>query len=110
LKSIKVSTKKWEYELYYETRWYLTVPISCYFNNILNESRHFVTGQQLLTIFLLYLFFTTGANKSSVIGAYALSVQGIFLKPNSLQALENMIKKIVENWQECIAPSGYDDF
>jgi CheY-like chemotaxis protein len=67
------------------------------------------TNAQLQTKCIPYLFFTTGANKSSVIDAYALSVQGFFLKPNSMQALENTIKKIVEYWQECIAPSQYGD-
>lgn len=65
------------------------------------------TNEQLQTKCIPYLFFTTGANKKSVIDAYALSVQGFFLKPNSIEALENTIKKIVEYWQECIAPSQY---
>jgi CheY-like chemotaxis protein len=67
------------------------------------------TNAQLQTKCIPYLFFTTGANKKSVIDAYALSVQGFFLKPNSIQALENTMKKIVEYWQECIAPSQYGD-
>ena len=65
------------------------------------------TNEQLQTKCIPYLFFTTGANKKSVIDAYALSVQGFFLKPNSIEALENTIKKIVEYWQECTAPSQY---
>jgi CheY-like chemotaxis protein len=65
-------------------------------------------NQQLQTKCIPYLFFTTGANKKAVIDAYAMSVQGFFLKPNSLQALEDTIKKIYEYWQECIAPSSYE--
>lgn len=65
------------------------------------------TNDQLQTKCIPYLFFTTGANKKSVIDAYAMSVQGFFIKPNSIQGLENTIKKIVEYWQECIAPSEY---
>ena len=66
------------------------------------------TNEQLQTKCIPYLFFTTGANKKSVIDAYAMSVQGFFVKPQSMQALENTIRKIVEYWQECIAPSEYE--
>ena len=65
------------------------------------------TNEQLQTKCIPYLFFTTGANKKFVIDAYALSVQGFFVKPNSMQGLERTIKRIVEYWQECIAPSEY---
>jgi CheY-like chemotaxis protein len=66
------------------------------------------TNEQLQTKCIPYLFFTTSANKKSVIDAYTMSVQGFFVKPNSMQALENTIRKIVEYWQECIAPSQFD--
>jgi CheY-like chemotaxis protein len=66
------------------------------------------TNEQLQTKCIPYLFFTTGANKKSVIDAYAMSVQGFFVKPSSIQGLENTIKKIVEYWQECIAPSQFE--
>jgi CheY-like chemotaxis protein len=56
-----------------------------------------------------YLFFTSGANKQGVQDAYAMSAQGFFIKPNTMQALENTIRKIVEYWQECFAPSQYAD-
>jgi len=66
------------------------------------------TNEQLQTKCIPYLFFTTAANKKSVIDAYTMSVQGFFVKPTSMQALENTIRKIVEYWQECIAPSQFD--
>ena len=66
------------------------------------------TNDQLQTKCIPYLLFTTGANKKAVIDAYAMSVQGFFIKPNSIAALESTIKKIVEYWQECIAPSQYE--
>lgn len=66
------------------------------------------TNEQLQTKCIPYLFFTTSANKKSVIDAYTMSVQGFFVKPNSMQGLENTIRKIVEYWQECIAPSQFD--
>ena len=66
------------------------------------------TNEQLQTKCIPYLFFTTGANKKAVIDAYAMSVQGFFVKPASMEALERTIKKIVEYWKECIAPSEYE--
>jgi len=66
------------------------------------------TNEQLHIKCIPYLFFTTGATKQSVIDAYAMTVQGFFVKPNSQQDLEQTIKKIVEYWQHCIAPSHYD--
>ena len=65
------------------------------------------TNEQLQTKCIPYLFFTTGANKKVVLDAYALSVQGFFIKPGSMLGLENTIRKIVEYWKECIAPSEY---
>lgn len=65
-------------------------------------------NEQLQTKCIPYLFFTTGVNKQSVVDAYAMSVQGFFIKPNSAQAFENTIRKIIEYWQECIAPSRYE--
>ena len=66
------------------------------------------TNEQLHIKCIPYLFFTTGATKQSVIDAYAMTVQGFFVKPNSQQDLEHTIKTIVEYWQQCIAPSHYD--
>jgi CheY-like chemotaxis protein len=66
------------------------------------------TNEQLQCKCIPYLFFTTGANKKAVIDAYAMSVQGFFLKPSSEAALKNTIRKIVEYWQECIAPGEYE--
>lgn len=66
------------------------------------------TNEQLQSKCIPYLFFTTAADKRSVIQAYSLSVQGFFKKPDSMEALERTIKKIVDYWQECIAPSQFD--
>src|SRR5580698_6153107 len=54
------------------------------------------TNKQLQTKCIPYLFFTTSASKKSVIDAYAMSVQGFFVKQTSMKGLENTIKKIVE--------------
>jgi len=66
------------------------------------------TNEQLQTKCIPYLFFSTSATKKAVIDAYALSVQGFFVKPASIKDLRNTIRKIVEYWQECIAPSQYE--
>lgn len=56
-----------------------------------------------------YLFFTSGLNKQAVYDAYSMSAQGFFIKPNSMEHLQNIIRKIVEYWQECYAPSQFLD-
>jgi CheY-like chemotaxis protein len=55
-----------------------------------------------------YLFFTTGVDKKAVYDAYAMSVQGFFIKPASMEQLQNTVKKIIEYWQECYAPSQFN--
>jgi len=67
------------------------------------------TNERLHLKCIPYLFFTTSANKKSVFEAYAMSVQGFFVKPDTHQKLENTIRKIMEYWRECIAPSEYGD-
>ena len=65
------------------------------------------TNEQLQVKCIPYLFFTTAATKKAVLDAYALSVQGFFVKPNSMGKLEATIKKIIDYWQECLAPSEF---
>ncbi len=66
------------------------------------------TNSELHTKCIPYLFFTTSATKNAVIDAYALSVQGFFIKPNTMKGLETTIRKIIEYWKECIAPSEFE--
>jgi CheY-like chemotaxis protein len=65
------------------------------------------TNEQLQLKCIPYLFFSTSANKESVVSAYAMSVQGFFKKPNTFEQLESTIKKIMDYWKECIAPNEY---
>lgn len=58
--------------------------------------------------FIPYLFFTTGVDKKAVEDAYAMSVQGFFIKPASMAQLQGTVKKIIEYWQECYAPSQFN--
>ena len=55
-----------------------------------------------------YLFFTNGTYKKAVVDAYAMSVQGFFIKPTNMAALENTLRKIIEYWQECVSPTNFD--
>ena len=55
-----------------------------------------------------YLFFTTGVDKKAVYDAYAMSVQGFFIKPSSMAGLQETVKKIIEYWQECYAPGQFN--
>jgi CheY-like chemotaxis protein len=68
------------------------------------------TNEKLHIKCIPYLFFSTAANKKSVIDAYAMSVQGFFIKPSSVKKLESVIKTIMEYWKECIAPSEFGDY
>ena len=65
------------------------------------------TNELLQTKCIPYLFFTTAADRKSVVSAYALSVQGFFKKPMTMEGLEHTIQKIIEYWKECIAPNEY---
>ena len=54
-----------------------------------------------------YLFFSTALNQKSVIDAYSMSVQGFFVKQNSMSELEKTISVIMEYWKRCAAPNDF---
>lgn len=54
-----------------------------------------------------YLFFSTALNQKSVIDAYSLSVQGFFVKQDSMAELEKTISVIMEYWKRCAAPNNF---
>ncbi len=54
-----------------------------------------------------YLFFSTALNQKSVMDAYSLSVQGFFVKQNSMDELEKTITVIMEYWKRCAAPKNF---
>lgn len=66
------------------------------------------TNEKLSLKCIPYLFFTTGVDKKAVHDAYAMSVQGFFIKPGTMAELQNTVKKIIEYWQECYAPSQFN--
>ena len=54
-----------------------------------------------------YLFFTTAASQKAVIDAYSLSVQGFFIKQNTMAELEETIKVILDYWARCASPNNF---
>lgn len=56
-----------------------------------------------------YLFFSTALNQKSVINAYSLSVQGFFVKQNTMAELEQTISAIMEYWRRCAAPNDFPE-
>lgn len=65
------------------------------------------TNKELSKKCIPYIFFTTSANKESVINAYAFSAQGFFIKPTSFLELEEDIKSIIDYWKKCYSPSDF---
>jgi CheY-like chemotaxis protein len=65
------------------------------------------TNEELTIKCIPYLFFTTAADNKAVLEAYSLSVQGFFIKPDSISELESTMKKIIEYWQQCYAPTQF---
>lgn len=54
-----------------------------------------------------YLFFSTASNQKAVVDAYSLSVQGFFVKQNSMAELEKTIMLIMEYWKRCVSPNNF---
>ena len=54
-----------------------------------------------------YLFFTTTSNQKAVIDAYSMSVQGFFVKPNSMAELKEIIEVIMRYWTRCTSPNNF---
>jgi CheY-like chemotaxis protein len=51
-----------------------------------------------------FVFFTTSSQRDLIVDAYSLSDQGFFSKPNSMAALRDTIKTIVDYWLRCCTP------
>ena len=67
------------------------------------------TDEKLSNKCIPYLFFSTAANQKTVIDAYSQSVQGFFVKQNSLGELEKTIRAIMEYWRRCAAPNDFEN-
>jgi CheY-like chemotaxis protein len=53
-----------------------------------------------------FIFFSTNARQSSVAKAYDLTVQGYFVKNDSLEELRNTIFMIINYWNHCKHPNS----
>ena len=67
------------------------------------------TDEKLSNKCIPYLFFSTAVNQKSVIEAYSQSVQGFFVKQNSMIELEKTITVIMEYWRRCAAPNDFPE-
>ena len=56
-----------------------------------------------------YLFFSTANNQKVVMDAYRLSVQGFFVKQNTMSELEKTITVIMEYWKRCTSPGSFSN-
>jgi CheY-like chemotaxis protein len=54
-----------------------------------------------------YLFFTTAISQKVVIDAYSTSVQGFFVKQNSIPEITKTISVIMEYWKRCASPNNF---
>ena len=54
-----------------------------------------------------YLFFSSASNQKAVVDAYSLSVQGFFVKQNTIAELQKTIEVIMEYWKRCVAPNSF---
>jgi CheY-like chemotaxis protein len=68
----------------------------------LREKIH--NNEQLRLKCIPYLFFTTAADRQSVIEAYSQSIQGFFTKPSSYSELLRVMRNIFEYWKDCQSP------
>lgn len=54
-----------------------------------------------------YLFFSTASSQKAVVDAYSLSVQGFFIKQNSMEKLKETIHAIMTYWSLCVSPNNF---
>ena len=54
-----------------------------------------------------FIFVSTAANKEDIEKAYDLTVQGYFQKKHSFESLVEMLKLIVDYWEECKHPNAF---
>jgi len=54
-----------------------------------------------------FFYYSTAPTQKAVVDAYSLSVQGFFVKQNSMAELEKTITVIMEYWKRCVAPKNF---
>jgi CheY-like chemotaxis protein len=53
-----------------------------------------------------FIFLTTYSNQESVNKAYEMAVQGFFIKENTIQAIVQSLRCILEYWTKCRHPNN----
>ncbi|MEO5975877.1 MAG: response regulator [Chryseolinea sp.] len=53
-----------------------------------------------------FVFFSSAAIGMQVTAAYEMTVQGFFLKRNSLAEMEETIRRILDYWMYCVHPNS----
>lgn len=54
-----------------------------------------------------FVFLSTSVNQSAVNEAYTqMTVQGFFKKPGSFPAVKDLVKRVLEYWQDCTHPNA----
>jgi len=51
-----------------------------------------------------FIFLSTTANKAVIEHAYEMTVQGFFVKQNTLKEMENRMRMILDYWANCLHP------
>jgi CheY-like chemotaxis protein len=69
--------------------------------NGLELKRHIQEDPYLCTKGIPFVFISTNASKVSVRHAHALSVQGYFEKPSTMDGINQMLRTLFEYWQLC---------
>lgn len=67
----------------------------------LELKKHMQEDSYLASKGIPFVFISTNATKVSVRHAHALSVQGYFEKPQSLEAFKDMLRRLFDYWQLC---------
>lgn len=62
------------------------------------------TAEGLVEKCVPYLFISTSVSPEAVQKAYKMSVQGFFMKPNTISELQSTLKLILDYWKVCYAP------
>ena len=54
-----------------------------------------------------FFYYSMAPTQKAVVDAYSLSVQGFFVKQNSMAEFEKTITVIMEYWKRCVAPKNF---
>lgn len=74
--------------------------------NGIDVRRHIQATDFLRSKGIPFIFFTVKDDKKVINQAYDLTVQGYFIKANTMDAVEKQLSLIVEYWKECRHPNS----